>query len=207
MYVISLTCYFCAFDEGMVLSLTILNMRVLDNASSFSFAKANLGSVSGGRRKYDMLWCFALRYSYYGQIFFLIKIGTSKKIWYPTIFESEEGCRLWGSWKINIWWIVMHGNFFSWLEKGPFNYISSRLLIIGGRFIWTESCYFHANEANCFWFQFTKSHINVFSSYVFIFQYLCWFCCWRSCYLCVQYKMLQRNRFYCIDHPVSFTTW
>ena len=33
----------------------------------------------------------------------LIKIGRSRKGWNPTIFESEEGFRLRGAYKVYVW--------------------------------------------------------------------------------------------------------
>ena len=55
MYVIGLACDCCAFDEDMVLSSTRLNLSALENASYFSFTVKHLVSVSGGRRKEEML--------------------------------------------------------------------------------------------------------------------------------------------------------
>ena len=55
MYVMSFICDFGAFCEAMLLSLTRLTLINLDNASWFSFSVANLGCVTGWRRKLDML--------------------------------------------------------------------------------------------------------------------------------------------------------
>ena len=50
MYVMSLKCYFGAFDEEMVVSLTRLTLTALENTPKFSFAVAYLECVSGGKR-------------------------------------------------------------------------------------------------------------------------------------------------------------
>ena len=66
MYVTILTYYFGAFDEDMVLYLTILTLIDLYNASYFSFAVKNLGCVFGGSIKEDMLICSYLSDLYGG---------------------------------------------------------------------------------------------------------------------------------------------
>ena len=54
MWVTILTCDFGAFDDDMVVSLTIWTLSDLENASNFTFAVIYLEWVSGGRRNLVM---------------------------------------------------------------------------------------------------------------------------------------------------------
>ena len=73
MYIMSLTCYFGSFDEVMVSSLTMWTLSAPENDLWFYFTVENLGCVSSGRRKKDMLWCYALIDFYAVQLLFVDK--------------------------------------------------------------------------------------------------------------------------------------
>ena len=60
----SLTCYFGAFDDDMVVFLTRWTLSALENASIISFDAAYLECVSGGKRNLVMLQFSALRFLY-----------------------------------------------------------------------------------------------------------------------------------------------
>ena len=72
-HVISLTYNVGAFDEEMVIYLTIWTLSALENVSYFSFDVSNLGCVSGGRINKEILWCSDLRYFFGDQILFVDK--------------------------------------------------------------------------------------------------------------------------------------
>ena len=55
MYVMSFTCDFGTFEEGIVSPLRGLTLSATDNASWFYFSGENLGCVSGGNKKEYML--------------------------------------------------------------------------------------------------------------------------------------------------------
>ena len=71
MFVTSLTCDFGAFDDEILVSLTILTISALENASKFSFAVTYFKRVSGGRINLVMSQFSALGFLYGGQILFV----------------------------------------------------------------------------------------------------------------------------------------
>ena len=71
MHVTSLTCYFDAFDEEMVVYLTIWTMSDIENPSKVSFAVVYLECVSGGRKNIEMLWSYGLSFLCGIQLFFV----------------------------------------------------------------------------------------------------------------------------------------
>ena len=95
MYVMSLICDCGALEEGIVSYLTIWTRNDTDDNSYFYFDVANLGWVSGGRMKEDILWFLAMGNVYSGKILFLISIWRRQKGWNTIIFEYEEVFRLW----------------------------------------------------------------------------------------------------------------
>ena len=87
-YVMILTHDFGDFYEGMVISLTIWTLSVLENASTFSFAVPYLESLSRGRKSLDMLWCSALILLCSGHLLFVDRDWKKAEIMAPHHFWS-----------------------------------------------------------------------------------------------------------------------
>ena len=110
MYVMSLTCDFGAFDEDIVVYLTIWTLSAIESSSLFSFSMEYLGCVSGGRRNLETFWCSALSYLYGGHLLFVDKdwrkseIMASHHFWIwrrvsPSRVKNDRFLVNWDAWE------------------------------------------------------------------------------------------------------------
>ena len=209
MYVMSLKCDFGDFDERLVTSLTIWTMSALENDSQCYFSVSNIGWVSGGMTKENVLWFSALRYLYADQILFVDKyLSEGRKDRIPTFLNIKKGVTFEGHGRYMFGELWCMWRFLRWLEKCPFNKTSRRLVIIRRIFIWSERWYFHVKGANCFRFKFTESHIHCcFKLFYFYFNLDSEFVAGAHLIRGVHHKMLWRDRVYCLGHIFLIKTW